>query len=50
MDNATVHLKATTKMSFKQHYNTVLSIIPAGVTPLLQLAGALWNRPFKAAM
>lgn len=50
MDSAPAHLKHATKTSFKQHYNTSLSVIPGGLTPLLQPADVVWNRPFKAAM
>lgn len=50
MDSAPAHLKTTTKSSFKQHYATCLSIIPGGLTPLLQPADVAWNRNFKTAM
>ena len=49
-DSATSHLQKTVLSSFRQHYSTVVAVIPGGMTPVLQPADVSWNRPFKTSM
>jgi hypothetical protein len=50
MDSASSHTRKTVLSSFKQHYSTTAAIIPGGMTPLLQPADVVWNKPFKTKM
>jgi hypothetical protein len=50
MDSASSHTRKTVLSPFKQHYSTTVAIIPGGMTPLLQPADVVWNKPFKTKM